>query len=143
MTTEEIIALIEANLKPEGRGKATASTFRDFIECTGCTPQQLALGMYWLSTGYGTEKESPAVTGRRKTCQEIYDLIQAEFDPTVAANVDLGQNTYDVWGKWVKCLDAQRLQLAKDAPNDRLEAMYTTAVRERDELFELTFAPEQ
>lgn len=143
MTTNEIVALIEANLKPEGRGKATAATFREFLECTGCTPEQLALGMYWLSTGYVGEKESDAVTGRRKTCQEIYEIVCIAHDPTVAPDVDLGQNTYDVWGKWVKCLDAGRLQLAKDAPNDRLEAMYATAVRERDELFELTFTAEQ
>ena len=143
MTTEEIMALIEANLKPEGRGKATASTFRDFMECTGCTPQQLALGMYWLSTGYGSEKESDAVTGRRKTCQEIYELIQVEFDPTVASDLDLGQNTYDVWGKWVKCLDTRRLQKVGDVTDSRLEAMFATAMREHNELFELTITFEE
>lgn len=143
MTTDEIIALIEANLKPQGRGKATAATFRDFLECTGCTPEQLALGMYWLSTGYGSEKESDAVTGRRKTCQEIYEIIGIAHDPTVASDVSLGQNTYDAWGKWVKCLETRRLQKVGDVPDSRLEAMFTTATREHNELFELTITFEE
>lgn len=134
-TIEKIASLIEANLAPAGRGKATAASFSDFLQSVEITEEQFAVGMYWLSEPVPGKTDPEKVASRRKTCAEIYALLGVDAEAHIHS---VGAATYESWKRWASILEAR----ASETQDDRLNAMYATAQRERDELFELTFKPQ-
>lgn len=135
-TIEKIVSLIEANLAPEGRGKATAVSFKDFLQSVEITEEQFAVGMYWLAESVPGKTDPEKVASRRKTCGEIYALLWIDAEEHIHS---VGAMTYESWKRWAGILETR----VSETQDDRLSAMWATACRERDELFELVFTSDE
>lgn len=75
-TMHRIASLIETNFRPPGRATATAATFRQIGDIAAeleLDPQDALAGFMILSRV--REGDVPNVTARRKTCENVSDLI--------------------------------------------------------------------
>lgn len=118
----EIAKKIETTLLPEGRGKATAASFSEFISISCISRNGLEFGLKYLSA-HRAEDDARACQ-RRSTLAEVLESLP--YEKFVSPNIG---DAIIGWWKWLSHL--------KNLPNkdNRSLAMQEAAQRECEELW--------